>query len=70
MHALFHFASSYYFQGDDGNWSWLDGTPWDTTFWASGEPEYNRYTCILSSSGSWNTADCEDWKPFYVICQK
>ena len=54
------------------NFTWTDNTPYDYSYWASGQPDItsNQY-CVLSSgfnSFTWNTYMCYTTTIF--VCKK
>uniref|UniRef100_A0A8C6VIV8 C-type lectin domain-containing protein n=1 Tax=Naja naja TaxID=35670 RepID=A0A8C6VIV8_NAJNA len=58
---------------DEGQWRWIDGTDYRTSFknWLEGEPNdhsSNEDCAELSSTGKWNDVPC-NIKKFYV-CKK
>jgi hypothetical protein len=55
----------------EGNWTWLDGTPWDntSTSWGNGEPNgEQRENCLVLATDKsqqkhwWNDVSCENRK--------
>jgi hypothetical protein len=45
----------------EGTWRWSDGTPWDYSNWAPGEPNDeggNEDCALLYASGAWNDGQC------------
>ncbi|KAL4660372.1 hepatic lectin-like [Arapaima gigas] len=63
-------------RGEEGNWTWVDGTNFNTTphFWEKDQPDNwheveNGEDCGQLHHGMyWNDADCS--APFSYICEK
>ena len=57
---------------EEGIWRWTDCTPWEFTFWYTGEPNNHGNKgqhCLYRNSGiKWDDTDCTDAKPF--VCSK
>lgn len=60
--------------GVEGNWMWVDGTPFDYVTWLAGEPnnDSGQTTNVghiwLGQSGNWN--DVQDWRTdFGYVCR-
>ncbi|KAH7700842.1 perlucin B protein precursor [Aphelenchoides avenae] len=67
--------SDYWVGGSNifGTWAWADGTQWDFTNWAAGQPEGSGALCLALETGSdsaqlglWFSFDCN--KPLPYIC--
>lgn len=60
---------------EEGTWAWVDGTPWEFTFWAKGQPnDYGGTEDYLATydDGLWVDVDAagEDfWMPTGFICE-
>ena len=75
MHTLHLFSSSYYSQGDDEKWTWIDGTPWDNTLWMPGQPSVHKdMDCIeyrAYGDRGWKVANCNSgYDIAFIVCQK
>uniref|UniRef100_A0A8C5RVB0 C-type lectin domain-containing protein n=1 Tax=Laticauda laticaudata TaxID=8630 RepID=A0A8C5RVB0_LATLA len=58
---------------DEGQWRWIDGTDYRTSFknWVEGEPNdhsHNEDCAELSQSGKWNDVSCNTKKVY--VCKK
>jgi cysteine-rich repeat protein len=55
----------------EGVYGWSDGTPWDYTFWAEGEPDntFEEDCAFMRPAGGWNDHACSDARPAYA-CER
>ena len=55
---------------EEGTWKWTDGSPFDFTFWYSGEPNnHGGEDCMHHGYGDkWNDRPCSDSLTF--LCSK
>uniref|UniRef100_A0A914QGK5 C-type lectin domain-containing protein n=1 Tax=Panagrolaimus davidi TaxID=227884 RepID=A0A914QGK5_9BILA len=53
-----------------GNWTWMDGTPFDFKDWDKGQPQNTSNTNCASSAnnyGQWKADECVELKPFVCL---
>lgn len=61
--------------GEEGTWTWVDGTPWDFTFWYAGQPnDYGGTEDFLATydDGRWVDVDASGtdfWMPTGYLCE-
>ena len=60
---------------DDSQWSWVDGTPFYYSNWATGGPDNqadNEFCIVMFPSGEWNDLPCRYVRRETVayVCQK
>ncbi|XP_072333685.1 CD209 antigen-like protein D [Scyliorhinus torazame] len=56
-------------QENEGNWTWVDGTPLSFSQWLDGEPNNaGDEDCAVLKSGRWNDRKCNYL--FHFICQQ
>ncbi|XP_055969178.1 CD209 antigen-like protein E [Sorex fumeus] len=54
---------------DEASWQWVDGTPFQLSFWKPGEPNNdNNEDCVELYNDGWNDDKCSKEKPW--ICEK
>ena len=55
---------------EEGAWKWTDCTPWEDTFWLSGEPNngWGAEDCLEVKHGKWNDRRCFGEQGF--VCSK
>lgn len=60
---------------EEGTWSWVDGSPWEFTFWSKGQPNnYGGREDFLATydDGKWVDVDASGdgfWMPSGYICE-
>ena len=57
--------------GNRTSWVWSDGTPWDFTNWAQGQPDDsngNEGHLPVAERHKWNDRPCSDVRTF--VCKK
>ena len=61
--------------GEEGTWVWIDGSPWEFTFWMSGQPnDYGGSEDYLATydDGEWVDVEREGasfWMPTGYLCE-
>lgn len=65
-------ASIYYWLGandiaNEGIWRWSDGSPFNYTYWYSGEPNGSGDCALTPSNDQWRDYDCST--SYHYICK-
>ena len=75
LHGGFPWLGGQRDPGNHSNWVWSDGTPWDYSNWALGEPnDFGGEDCVefgnraLGERDLWNDKSCSVVRTF--VCKK